>query len=81
MLECAAWSHARRLSLSTTHPYIGKQNIYSLTWKFDGRSYAAKCAAPLFGANSRDVLRTELGLGSAEIDELSSSGALVVGEL
>jgi crotonobetainyl-CoA:carnitine CoA-transferase CaiB-like acyl-CoA transferase len=80
MLECAAWSQARRLSLSTAHPYIGKQNIYSLTWKFDGRSYAAKCAAPLFGANSRDVLRTELGLGSAEIDELSSSGVLVVGE-
>ncbi len=61
---------AREFFQSVAHPEAGEQPLYGPIWRFDASPARIPRAAPLIGADTRDVLGDVLGVAPAEIDRL-----------
>jgi crotonobetainyl-CoA:carnitine CoA-transferase CaiB-like acyl-CoA transferase len=66
---------AREMILETLHPTAGPVKAIGLPIKFSDTPGGVRRAAPLFGQDTREVLR-EYGFADAEIDELTAQGAI-----
>lgn len=66
---------AREMILQTEHPTAGHVKAIGLPIKFSDTPGGVRRAAPLFGQDTREVLR-EHGFSDPEIDELATEGAI-----
>ena len=66
---------AREMIVETKHPTAGLVKAIGLPIKFSDTPGGVHSAAPLFGEDTREVLR-EHGFSDAEIDELAGQGAI-----
>jgi crotonobetainyl-CoA:carnitine CoA-transferase CaiB-like acyl-CoA transferase len=66
---------AREMIVETLHPTAGPVKAIGLPIKFSDTPGGVSRAAPLFGQDTREVLR-EYGFADAEIDELTAQGAI-----
>lgn len=66
---------AREMIVETVHPTAGRVKGIGLPVKFSETPGGVRRAAPLFGQNTREVLR-DYGFSDAEIDELAARGAI-----
>ncbi|MGF1597290.1 MAG: CoA transferase [Acidimicrobiales bacterium] len=68
--------HLRARGFLTTveHPESGPNLLAGSPWRFDSRSAPPLRPAPGVGQHSREVLRTELGIGDAEYEALVAEG-------
>jgi crotonobetainyl-CoA:carnitine CoA-transferase CaiB-like acyl-CoA transferase len=55
----------------------GQRNVIQSPYRFSNATSGARDVAPYRGEHNREVLRTWLGLGDAEIDALAASGVLL----
>jgi formyl-CoA transferase len=62
------------------HPQRGKREIAAPAVRLGGTKVEMR-AAPLLGQHSRDILREELGLDEASLDDLVASGVIGVREI
>jgi len=58
------------------HPEMGPSTYNSAPYRYSDAHSAPTLPAPLLGQHTRDVCKELLGLGDAEIDELSGAGVL-----
>ncbi len=58
------------------HPEVGHRIHTGIPWTMSGTPCRVQRAAPLFGADTEEILHRVLGLSSAEIQRLRDSGAL-----
>jgi crotonobetainyl-CoA:carnitine CoA-transferase CaiB-like acyl-CoA transferase len=65
---------AREMDVITPHPTAGEVHNIGVSVKLQGTPGRIEKAAPLLGADTREVL-AEAGYSDAEIDELLKSGA------
>jgi crotonobetainyl-CoA:carnitine CoA-transferase CaiB-like acyl-CoA transferase len=79
-MESSAWASDRGLHATTRHPYLGDQIVYGLTWKRNARSFLPTRAAPLFGADTSEVLISNAGLEQNDVAALASAGVIVMPE-
>jgi crotonobetainyl-CoA:carnitine CoA-transferase CaiB-like acyl-CoA transferase len=54
---------ARGIYSWVEHPYLGQQRILNLPWRLSGRTFPARGCAPLFGADTKAILGTQLDPG------------------
>jgi crotonobetainyl-CoA:carnitine CoA-transferase CaiB-like acyl-CoA transferase len=66
---------AREMIVETLHPTAGPVKAIGLPIKFSDTPGRVSRAAPLFGQDTREVLR-EYGFADAEIDELTAQGTI-----
>ena len=66
---------AREMIVETEHPTAGRVKAIGLPVKFSDTPGAVRRAAPVFGQDTREVLR-EHGYSDAEIDQLAAQGAI-----
>ena len=66
---------AREMIVETTHSKAGKVKAIGLPIKFSDTPGGVRRAAPLFGQNTREVLR-DLGFSDAEIERMIAVGAV-----
>ena len=66
---------AREMIVETEHPTAGRLKAIGLPVKFSDTPGAVRRAAPVFGQDTREVLR-EHGYSDAEIDQLAAQGAI-----
>ena len=78
VLEAADDPHyaSRGVFLTATHPEAGAYTFVKEAGAVAGQPYRIRHHAPTLGANSREILE-ELGFASAEIDDLTASGAVI----
>ncbi len=58
------------------HPEVGRRIHTGIPWTMSGTPCRVQRPAPLFGADTDEVLTAVLGLSGAEIERLRASGAL-----
>jgi len=66
---------AREMIVETVHPTAGSVKAIGLPIKFSDTPGGVRRAAPIFGQDTRQVLR-EHGFSDAEIDQLAAQGAI-----
>jgi crotonobetainyl-CoA:carnitine CoA-transferase CaiB-like acyl-CoA transferase len=66
---------AREMIVETVHPRAGHVKAIGLPIKFSDTPGGVRRAAPIFGQDTRQVLR-EHGFSDAEIDQLAAQGAI-----
>jgi crotonobetainyl-CoA:carnitine CoA-transferase CaiB-like acyl-CoA transferase len=66
---------SREMIVETLHPTAGPVKAIGLPIKFSDTPGRVSRAAPLFGQDTREVLR-EYGFADAEIDELTAQGTI-----
>jgi len=66
---------AREMIVETVHPTAGCVKAIGLPIKFSNTPGAVRRAAPIFGQDTRQVLRDH-GFSDAEIDQLATQGAI-----
>ena len=66
---------AREMIVQTEHPTAGHVKAIGLPIKFSGTPGGVRRAAPLFGQDTREVLR-ECGFSQSEIDQLAAEGVI-----
>ncbi|MGE4219422.1 MAG: CaiB/BaiF CoA transferase family protein [Alphaproteobacteria bacterium] len=70
---------AREMVVEVDHPRAGRMKTLGCPVKFSRTRAQVRKAAPLYGEDTRDILR-EIGFGEAEIAELEREGAVGVTE-
>jgi crotonobetainyl-CoA:carnitine CoA-transferase CaiB-like acyl-CoA transferase len=70
---------AREMIVETEHPTAGRVKAIGLPVKFSDTPGGVRRAAPIFGQDTREVLR-EHGYSDSEIDQLAAQGAIQVAE-
>jgi len=70
---------AREMIVETVHPNAGRVRAIGLPIKFSETPGGVRRAAPLFGQDTREVLRAN-GFAESEIDQLAAQGAIHVAE-
>lgn len=68
---------AREMIVEAEHPTAGNVKAIGLPIKFSDTPGGVRRAAPLFGQDTREVLRG-LGFSDAEIDQLAAEGAILL---
>ena len=68
-------ARAREMIVETVHPTAGSVKAVGLPIKFSDTPGGVRCAAPLFGQHTRDVLRAN-GFSDTEMDQLAAQGAI-----
>ena len=68
---------AREMIVETEHPTAGQVQAIGLPIKFSDTPGGVRLAAPLFGQDTREVLRDH-GFSDAEIEQLAEQGAIQV---
>jgi crotonobetainyl-CoA:carnitine CoA-transferase CaiB-like acyl-CoA transferase len=68
---------AREMIVETEHPTAGNVKAIGLPIKFSDTPGGVRRAAPLFGEDTREVLRG-LGFSDAEIDQLAAEDAILL---
>lgn len=66
---------AREMIVETEHPAAGHVKAIGLPIKFSNTPGGVRRAAPIFGQDTREVLR-DLGFSDTEIDQLAAQGAI-----
>jgi crotonobetainyl-CoA:carnitine CoA-transferase CaiB-like acyl-CoA transferase len=66
---------AREMIVETEHPTAGQVKAIGLPIKFSNTPGGVRRAAPIFGQDTREVLR-DLGFSDFEIDQLAAQGAI-----
>jgi crotonobetainyl-CoA:carnitine CoA-transferase CaiB-like acyl-CoA transferase len=66
---------AREMIVETVHPTAGPVKAIGLPIKFSATPGDVRRPAPLFGEDTREVLR-EHGFSEVEIDKLAAQGAI-----
>jgi crotonobetainyl-CoA:carnitine CoA-transferase CaiB-like acyl-CoA transferase len=61
--------------VETKHPRVGHVKAIGLPIKFSDTPGGVRRAAPIFGQDTREVLR-DLGFSDNEIDQLAAQGAI-----
>jgi len=66
----------REFFVEPDHPEIGKRKHSGIPWQMSGTPCRVRGAAPVFGADTDDILRDLLGYGKERIDDLRRNGIL-----
>jgi len=77
--EALACPHLGPWFRPNAHADTGEQRYNGFAWRFAGVAAAADLPPPRLGEHSRGILKDELGLADAEIDDLMARG--VTGEV
>jgi crotonobetainyl-CoA:carnitine CoA-transferase CaiB-like acyl-CoA transferase len=70
---------AREMIVETVHPTAGRVKAIGLPIKFSETPGAVRLPAPLFGQDTREVLRAN-GFSDSEIDQLAAQGVVQLPE-
>lgn len=66
----------RKLVVEVDHPKMGKVKLLNSPFKFSDTPVKERARPPLYGENTREVLREVVGVSEEEIDRLSQGGAI-----
>jgi len=70
------WAKTRMIYRQLDHPYLGMRELFTISWKANGRSFGVDRSSPGFGADTDDVLTTRLGLDDDRLRELRECRAI-----
>lgn len=70
---------ARDMIVDVEHPQAGTVKTLGSPVKFHGTPGGVRCAAPMMGQHSREVLR-DIGYSDSDIQELIDAGVLGVSD-